>query len=95
MYWLEDWDIEWMSFKVFNGHTRGMVVPALHADKGISYFVSDLVPMEIFLKPELWCGYDLEPGLVLREKEKFLQNLTPKSRLILFHDTLTESVFYK
>ena len=95
IHWLEEWDLEWMSFKVFNGHTRGMVVPEIHADEGLAYFVSDLVPMEIFLQPELWCGYDLEPGLLLREKEKFLQNLTPKTRLILFHDTLKESVIYK
>ena len=95
IHWLEEWDLEWMSFKVFNGHTRGMVVPEIHADEGLAYFVSDLVPMEIFLQPELWCGYDLEPGLLLREKEKFLQNLTPKARLILFHDTLKESVIYK
>ncbi len=95
IHWLEDWDLDWMSFKVFNGHTRGMVVPEIHADEGLTYFMSDLVPMEIFLKPELWCGYDLEPGLLLREKERFLQNLTPLTRLILFHDTLKESVFYE
>ena len=95
IHWLEDWDLEWMSFKVFNGHTRGMVVPEIHADEGLTYFVSDLVPMEIFLQQELWCGYDLEPDLLLREKESFLQNLTPKTRLILFHDTLKESVFYE
>jgi len=95
MYWLEDWDLEWMSFKIFNGHTRGMVVPEIHAHEGLTYFMSDLVPMEIFLKPELWCGYDLEPGLVLREKAKFLQDLAPLTRLLLFHDTLKESVFYK
>jgi glyoxylase-like metal-dependent hydrolase (beta-lactamase superfamily II) len=95
IHWLEDWDIEWMSFKVFNGHTRGMVLPEIHANEGLTYFMSDLVPMEIFLKPELWCGYDLEPGLVLREKEKFLQDLTPLTRLLLFHDTLKESVFYE
>jgi len=95
IHWLEDWDLEWMSFKVFNGHTRGMVVLEIHADEGLTYFVSDLVPMEIFLQRELWCGYDLEPDLLLREKENFLQNLIPKTRLILFHDTLKESVFYE
>jgi len=95
IHWLEDWDIEWMSFNVFNGHTRGMVVPAIHADNGISYFVSDLVPMEIFLRQELWCGYDLEPDLQLREKQKFFQDLAPKTRLMFFHDTLKESVFYE
>ena len=95
IHWLEDWDLEWMSFMVFNGHTRRMVVPEIHANEGLTYFVSDLVPMEIFLQPELWCGYDLEPDLQLREKDKFLQNLTPRTRIILFHDTLKESVFYK
>lgn len=95
IHWLEDWDLDWMSFQVFHGHTRGMVVPAIHADEGPVYFVSDLLPMEIFLDPELWCGYDLESGLQLWEKEKFLQKLAPNSRLILFHDMLKESVFYE
>ena len=93
--WLEDWDIEWMSFKVFNGHTRGMVVPVIHTEDGPAYFVSDLLPMEIFLKQELWCGYDLEPDLQLQEKQKFFQDLAPKTRLILFHDTLKKSVIYE
>jgi glyoxylase-like metal-dependent hydrolase (beta-lactamase superfamily II) len=84
-----------MSFKVYNGHTRGMIVPEIHSDEGPVYFVSDLLPMEIFLKPELWCGYDLEPDLLLREKEEFLQALSPKTRLLLYHDTLKESVFYE
>lgn len=95
IHWLEDWDLEWMSFKVFNGHTRGMVVPEIHTEKGPVFFVSDLVPMEIFLRQELWCGYDLEPALQLLEKQRFLQNLALETRLLLFHDTLKESVFYE
>jgi glyoxylase-like metal-dependent hydrolase (beta-lactamase superfamily II) len=95
IHWLEDWDFNWISFQVFNGHTRGMVVPMIHADEGPVYFVSDLVPMEIFLKPKLWCGYDLEPDLQLREKQKFFQDLAPLTRLLLFHDTLKKSVFYE
>ena len=95
IHWLEDWDIEWMSFQVFNGHTRGMVVPMIHTDDGPVFFVSDLLPMEIFLRQEIWCGYDLEPDLQLREKQKFFQDLAPKTRLMFFHDTLKESVFYE
>jgi len=94
-HWLEDWDIDWMSFEVFNGHTRAMVVPMIHAAEGPAYFVSDLLPMEIFLRNEIWCGYDLEPNLQLREKEEFLHNLAPNTRLLFFHDTLKKSVFYK
>ncbi len=95
IHWLEDWDLEWMGFEVFNGHTRGMVVPVIHTKDGPAYFVTDLVPMEIFLKSELWCGYDLDPELQLLEKQRFLQKLAPETRLVLFHDTLKESIFYE
>ena len=95
IHWLEDWDIEWMSFEIFNGHTRGMVVPMIHTEDGPAYFVSDLLPMEISLGNDIWCGYDLESDLQLREKQKFFQNLIPKSRLLLFHDMHKESVFYE
>jgi len=95
IHWLDDLDLEWMGFQVFNGHTRGMVVPEIHTEKGPAFFVSDLLPMEIFLRQELWCGYDLEPDLLLREKDIFLQKLLPNTSLLLFHDTLKESVFYE
>lgn len=95
IHWLEDWDTKWMSFRVFNGHTRGMVVPVIVSGEELVYFVTDLVPMEIFLSPDLWCGYDLEPDLLRKEKAEFLEGTGLKSRLILFHDTLKESVYYE
>lgn len=93
--WLEEWDIEWMDFEVLNGHTRGMVVPVIYTKDGPAYFVSDLFPMEIFLNPELWCGYDLNPELQLLEKQRFIQKLDPETRLLIFHDMHKESVFYE
>jgi glyoxylase-like metal-dependent hydrolase (beta-lactamase superfamily II) len=95
IYWLEDWDIDWIDFRVFNGHTRGMVVPVIGSGSEQICFISDLVPMEIFLDKEVWCGYDLEPELQLREKQEFLHDLTPESNLILFHDTLKKSIIYE
>ena len=92
--WLEDWDKDWISFEVFHGHTRGMVVPKIHSGKEPTYFLSDLIPMEIFLKPGTWCGYDLDPDLLLREKEDFLNGLLSRSRLVFYHDPLKESVIY-
>ena len=94
IHWLEDWEPEWMKFTVYNGHTRGMVVPELNTGEGRIYFVTDLIPMEVFLEPELYCGYDLDPEMVIREKQKFLEQMERGSRLILFHDTLKESVYY-
>lgn len=91
IYWLEDWDTDWITFEVFHGHTRGMVVPVIHSGDEKVYFLSDLVPMEIFLEPGTWCGYDLDPKLLLRERQAFLKKLLPGSRLLFFHDTLKES----
>ncbi len=95
IYWLEDWDMDRISFRVFNGHTKGMVVPVIKTGGDKVYFMSDLVPMEIFMDPELWCGYDLEADLQRREKREFFQELAPESKLILFHDTLKESLYYE
>ena len=81
IHWLEDWDLEWIQFRIFKGHTRGMVVPVIHLEGRQVYFMSDLLPMEIFLDPEVWCGYDLDSGLLLREKEEFLGDLAPGSQL--------------
>lgn len=95
IHWLEEWDIDWITYDVFYGHTKGMVVPIIHSGEEKIYFMSDLLPMEIFLQPGTWCGYDLDPQLLLREKQEFLQHLAPETRLVLFHDTLKDSVFYK
>jgi glyoxylase-like metal-dependent hydrolase (beta-lactamase superfamily II) len=94
IHWIEDWEYDWMKFRVFNGHTRGMVVPEIDTKNGKIFFMTDLIPMEVFLEPEIYCGYDLEPELVKREKQEFLERLESGSRLILFHETLKESVFY-
>jgi len=95
IHWLEDWDKDWMSFEIFHGHTRAMVVPVVQSGEEKVYFTSDLLPMEVFLEPGTWCGYDLNPELQLEEKQDFLQKLNSKSLLILFHDPLKESVFYQ
>lgn len=95
IHWLEEWDMEWINFRVFNGHTRGMVVPVIGSGEEQSCFISDLVPMEIFLDPKVWCGYDLEAELQGREKQEFLRELTPGVNLILFHDTLKKSIIYE
>ena len=95
IHWLEDWDIAGITFEVFYGHTRGMVVPMIQAEKEKICFMSDLIPMEIFLDSATWCGYDLVPELLRRERRDFLKILDPRTRLILFHDSLKDSVIYE
>jgi len=94
IHWLEEWNHDWMRFHVFNGHTRGMVVPEIQWGKGTVYFLSDLVPLEVFLEPEVHSGYDLDPGLLIKEKLDLLGQIRQGSRFFLFHDPLKDSVIY-
>ncbi len=94
IHWLEDWERDWIEYRVYNGHTKGMVVPVLNTPGGDTCFVSDLIPMEIFLKPEVSSGYDLDPGLAMEEKADFLSELSASVRIVYFHDPLKDSGIY-
>jgi glyoxylase-like metal-dependent hydrolase (beta-lactamase superfamily II) len=94
IFWLEDWKAEWMEFRVFYGHTRGMVVPCVKTGEKTCWYLSDLVPMASFLEPDVSSGYDLDPALARKEKREFLEGLTATCELIFFHDPLKDSVFY-
>jgi len=92
--WLEDWKEDWISFKVFHGHTRGMVVPLINLEGNTTCYLSDLVPMTLFLKENIFSGYDLNPEIALREKKDFLKEIGDSVRLIFFHDLLKDSMIY-
>ena len=92
--WLEDWEYEWITFKIFHGHTRNMVVPIIKTSGMDTCYVTDLIPMVSFMKPGVISSYDLEPELANKEKMDFLAGLCSPSRLVFFHDPLTNSMFY-
>jgi len=92
--WLEDWELEWMRFEIFNGHTRGMVVPVISDGDAAVYYVSDLIPLELFLEGGVYSGYDRFPDLAIREKESFLEGLSGSNKIVFFHDPLEKSRNY-
>lgn len=92
--WLEEWRQEWMDFKIYYGHTKGMVVPRIKASKRDIFFISDLAPMELFLENDVSSGYDLDPDLAIREKREFLGEIEKGSELIFFHDPLIDRRYY-
>jgi glyoxylase-like metal-dependent hydrolase (beta-lactamase superfamily II) len=92
LHWLEDWDGSWMEFRVFDGHTERMVVPSIQTPTGAMHYLSDLVPMEIFLEPDVSSAYDLDPGLAIREKLDFLSKLERPAELIFFHDPVRSGI---
>jgi glyoxylase-like metal-dependent hydrolase (beta-lactamase superfamily II) len=94
VYWLEEWDASWMQMRIFNGHTKAMVVPGIETGDGTVWYLSDLIPMESFLAPDVNSHYDLDPELARSEKVDFLGSITGRSELIFFHDPLKERIFY-
>jgi glyoxylase-like metal-dependent hydrolase (beta-lactamase superfamily II) len=94
VHWLEEWKGDWIKFMPFYGHTRGMVVPVMLDGRTSVYYLSDLVPMEIFLDYDVYSGYDLDPDLAIREKQELLSGFTGSNRIIYFHDPLKSSSFY-
>lgn len=94
IHWLEEWAPDWISFRVFNGHTRGLVVPEIRTPGGIICYVSDLIPMELFLEEGVYSGYDLDPVLAMEEKVAFLNEISKSTRLIYFHEPLNDSIIY-
>ena len=94
IYWLEDWSREWIKFMPFYGHTHGMVVPVILDGHTSVYYLSDLIPMEIFLDTGVYSGYDLNPDLAIREKKDLLSGLAGSNQIIYFHDPLENSRIY-
>jgi glyoxylase-like metal-dependent hydrolase (beta-lactamase superfamily II) len=94
IFWLEDWENDRIRFRIFQGHTKQMVVPVIKTTGPDIFYVTDLIPMESFLKPGVHSGYDLEPELANQEKLDFLDGLNSPAKLIFFHDSLKNSMFY-
>ena len=94
IHWLEDWSEPWMEFRIYNGHTKGMVIPVIKGEPEPTYFVSDLLPMQAFLKNQVYSGYDLDPGLARKEKQEFIDGLDGLNKLVFFHDPLIDSMIY-
>lgn len=95
VHWLEDWSADWMDFKIFQGHTRGMLIPVIHSGGEKICYLSDLIPMQVFLNREVWCGYDLDPDLAKIEKVEFLSQIKAENnKLIFLHDPLKDSIIY-
>lgn len=94
VHWLEEWDSDWLTFQIFEGHTRHMTLPIIKSNDERIYFLADLIPMEIFMDLNVFSGYDRDPRLAVQEKREFLAGLNGSAKLVFFHDPLTESLIY-
>lgn len=80
--WIPD-----ISFGIYNGHTRGQIVPFIKFNNRTLVFCADFIPSKGHI-PLAWVpSVDIEPLLTLKEKEAFLAEAARNQYVLLFqHD---------
>lgn len=82
---------EGLSFKVFNGHTPGQLIPVVKTNHKTFVYCADLIPTSANI-PLLWiAAYDLLPVTVMEEKKQMLTEVIENEYILFFeHDFYTE-----
>jgi glyoxylase-like metal-dependent hydrolase (beta-lactamase superfamily II) len=82
---------EGISFRIFDGHTRGQIIPFFDTGKGIFVFAGDFIPTSAHLPLPYIASVDIEPLTALKEKEEFLEEALRQGFILIFeHDPLQE-----
>lgn len=81
----------WLSIRLFNGHTRGLMMPLIRYHNKTIAFTGDLIPTSGHIPFSNLMRYDLDPGLVREEKSRFLREAADNGYILLFqHDRYRE-----
>ncbi len=80
-----------IDFRLFNGHTTGMIVTMISYNEKKVVFAADLIPLAANV-PLAWVSaYDLFPLTTIKEKETFLKEAFEGNYILFFeHDLYTE-----
>lgn len=85
------WD-ENIKLRIFNGHTRGQLVPFITAGSKTIVFLADFIPALANLPPHYVPAVDIEPLLSIHEKEAFLEEACENHYILVFqHDFYNEA----
>lgn len=72
---------------VSDGHTIGMQLPLILTGEGLRFFASDLMPTAAHLPLSWHMAYDLQPLMLVEEKQQMLQRAVDQNWTLLFaHD---------
>jgi glyoxylase-like metal-dependent hydrolase (beta-lactamase superfamily II) len=80
-----------ISFRFFNGHTQGLVVPFIKSNNKTVVFLADFIPASSHIPLPFIASVDIQPLLALKEKESFLKEAAEEGYYLVFeHDYETE-----
>jgi len=76
-----------VNFHFSDGHTPGLMMSEIKTNRGPLVFSSDLIPGAPWVHVPISMGYDRYPELVIDEKKRLLEDLTPRGGMLFFtHD---------
>jgi len=80
-----------IELRVFNGHTRGQIIPLIHTGKQTVVFMGDFIPTMANIPLPYIPSVDIEPLISLAEKEQFLDEAAGMHYVLFFeHDAVNE-----
>jgi glyoxylase-like metal-dependent hydrolase (beta-lactamase superfamily II) len=82
---------EQMTLKIFNGHTRGQIIPFIHTFNQTIVYLGDFIPTQSNIPIPYIPSVDIEPLISITEKEKFLPEAAERNYILFFeHDAANE-----
>jgi glyoxylase-like metal-dependent hydrolase (beta-lactamase superfamily II) len=80
-----------VKIRCVNGHTMGMITPEISYHGKTIIYCADLIPSSAHIPVHYTMGYDIEPLVVMKEKEKLYAEMDDANTLYFFeHDLETE-----
>ncbi len=80
-----------ISFEVSDGHTEGMLNSMIDYKGTKVCFVADLFPSMHHIPPHFNMGYDVQPLMIMDEKQNFLERAAANGWVLFFeHDPVNE-----
>lgn len=79
------------NLRLYNGHTIGQMIPFINTGNETIVFMADLIPSVAHI-PLVWnMAYDIQPMIMLKEKEDFLDEAAENKYTLFFqHDLYHE-----
>jgi len=82
---------EEITLKIYNGHTRGQIIPYIHTLNQTVVYMGDFIPTQTNIPNPFIPSVDIEPLISLTEKEEFLNEAVDKKYILFFeHDAVNE-----
>jgi glyoxylase-like metal-dependent hydrolase (beta-lactamase superfamily II) len=80
-----------ITLRIYNGHTRGQIIPLIHTGSNTIAYMGDFIPTLYNIPIPFIPSVDIEPLVSLAEKEQFLNEAAEKKYVLFFeHDAENE-----